>query len=298
MPENSRAAVRRKNLLRRLTVTVSVAACTVGLSSVPAQAAGGRYVALGDSYVAGAFTGPVVGEPKLCLRSSANYPSLTAEALGIETLKDASCSSAETTHMTRPQPMPLGLGSAPPQFDALTADTTLVTLGIGGNDVKVLDMITTCGLLSATDLNGAPCTRYFTSGGTDQMRQRIDAVAPKVAAVLRGIRERAPKAKVLVVGYLMAIPATEGCWPLLPFSRGDVPYGHGVLTAVNQMLDREARAAGATYVDVAAPGHDACQAPDVRWVEPVIPANPSTPAHPNAAGMRAVAERVVDAVNG
>jgi hypothetical protein len=46
------------------------------------------------------------------------------------------------------------------------------------------------------------------------------------------------------------------------------------------------------YVDTYKPsiGHDACQGPTQRWVEPLAPVPPTYPVHPNQAGMDAVSQ--------
>jgi hypothetical protein len=70
-----------------------------------------------------------------------------------------------------------------------------------------------------------------------------------VAAVLQAIESRAPDARVLVVGYPDILPVTgHGCWPLVPFAFGDVPYLRGIEVDLNQMLARTAAANGATFV--------------------------------------------------
>jgi hypothetical protein len=68
---------------------------------------------------------------------------------------------------------------------------------------------------------------------------------------------------------------------------------------LNTMLAQQASANDATFVDAytASIGHDACQTPDVRWVEPVVPAPPYTaPVHPNLAGMQGVSAAVQAAI--
>ena len=66
------------------------------------------------------------------------------------------------------------------------------------------------------------------------------------------------------------------------------------------MLAAQAAAAGATYVDVYGPslGHDACQLPGIRWVEPVVPLSPAAPVHPNALGMQGMAAVLLDVMAG
>jgi hypothetical protein len=54
------------------------------------------------------------------------------------------------------------------------------------------------------------------------------------------------------------------------------------------MLARTATANGATFVDTYTPttGHDACQSPDVKDVEGLIPTSLAYPFHPNRRGER------------
>lgn len=264
---------------------VTVAPVTV----VEAFAGAGHYVALGDSFAAGPFI-PVQGtDPLGCARSSRNYPALVAENLAVAEFTDVTCSAATTEDMTAAQDVPLG--SNPPQFDALRPDTDLVTVSIGGNDIGFSDIVLTCGRLSFTDPAGDPCRRQASAGGTDVYAERILAAAPQVAAVLQGIRERSPDATVLLVGYLRILPPAQGCWPLVPISRGDVPYLDGIQQQFTKMLATQAEDNGAVFVDAyaASLGRDTCQPPLVKWVEGIIPTSPAYPVHPNARGMRAVA---------
>ncbi|MGH8922180.1 MAG: SGNH/GDSL hydrolase family protein, partial [Actinomycetes bacterium] len=227
-----------------------------------------------------------------------NYPSLLAERLRVTEFTDVTCSRAVTGNMTTAQPVPLG--SNPPQFDALRADTDLVTVSIGGNDMGFSDIVITCGLISSTDPMGDPCRRHSTAGGSDSYAERITAAAPRVAGVLRGIRERSPNATVLLVGYLRVLPPTGGCWPIVPIARGDVPYLDSLQQQLTTMLAEQASANGAVFVDAyaASLGHDICQAPSVKWVEGIFFTRPAFPVHPNLSGMRAVADLTWDTLTG
>jgi lysophospholipase L1-like esterase len=262
---------------------------TLGLlaGAAPARAAAGRYVALGDSFTAGPLIPNQHGSPIGCLRSDHNYPSLLAGRLQPATFVDVSCSGADTTDMTTAQGVTLGTN--PPQFDAITADTTLVSVGIGGNDIGYTGIFETCAELSFNNPFGSPCKSHF--GG--QLDQRIAATAPKIAAVLRGIHERAPQARLLVVGYLRLLPSGRGCWPVVPIAWGDVPFVDGVERAFNAMLADQASQNGATFVDAytGGNGHDMCAAPGAKWVEGLVPTDLAAPIHPNATGMSVVADR-------
>ena len=131
--------------------------------------------------------------------------------------------------------------------------------------------------------------------GVDEVSNRIAATAPLVDAVLDGIRERSPQARIFVVNYSAIFPHEgPGCWPQIPAAEGDVPWLREKQVELNGMLAEQAAANGAVLVDVyeASRGHDACQPPVLRWVEPLLPASPAAPLHPNLIGMRAMADMV------
>ncbi|MCW2943676.1 MAG: hypothetical protein JWR24_393 [Actinoallomurus sp.] len=258
----------------------------------PAHAMSGGYVALGDSFTAGPMIPRHQGSPWACLRSDHNYPSLVARALQPAAFSDVSCSAATIADMSRPQKVLFGQN--PPQLDAVTPDASLVTISIGGNDVGFSKTLYTCAGLSLSAPAGAPCMKHF--GGT--LDRRIVETAPRVAAVLRTVHVRAPRARVFVVGYLRLLPARTGCWPGVPTAAGDVPYLDRIERSVNAMLAEEARRAGAGFVDAyrGGTGHDMCASH--KWVEGILLTHAAAPVHPNAAGMRVVADRVLAAIGG
>jgi len=268
---------------------------------LPAASAAGEsgpsYVALGDSYTSGPLIPHQTGNPAGCLRSTHNYPSLVAGVLGAVSFTDASCAGATTADMTAQQAVAGGVN--PPEVNTVSAGTTLVTLGVGGNDVGFASIIITCGGLSYSRPSGSPCENFYTAGGTDQLAEMISATGPQVAAVLAAIHQRAPQARVLLVGYPDILPnAGQGCWPVVPIARGDVPYLRGVELKLNAMLAAEAAANNATYVDTYGDsvGHDFCQPTGVKWVEGLVPTSPAAPVHPNVLGEQAMAQQVLAAV--
>jgi lysophospholipase L1-like esterase len=251
-------------------------------------------VALGDSYTAGPLVPSQTGSPAGCLRSTHSYPFLVAAGTGAATFSDVSCQGATTTDMTHAQSVPLGTN--PPQDNALSARTTLVTLQISSNDIDFLGVVEHCTKLSLTTPFGSPCKNSYTSGGTDQLRAKIAKAAPKVAADLRGIHAAAPNARVVLAGYPVILPNSgDGCWPLVPIAYGDVPYLRGVEQALNAMLAAAAAANNATFVDTytASIGHDVCQDPGTKWVEGLIPTSPAAPFHPNQLGEQNMARQVL-----
>ncbi|AKZ60107.1 Lipase 2 [Streptomyces ambofaciens ATCC 23877] len=302
MPPSSRPATAppgRRAARRAVTAAAAFAALigatTAASATGPAPAAEPaitevRYVALGDSF----SSGPGVPEQTdpVCGRSSANYATLVARAVHAASFTDVTCAGAETSHMTGPQ------DAVPPQLDALRPDTTLVTLGIGGNDLDLPGVITRCVLLGYLAPQGAPCKWSYTLLGADEIASRIDATAPRVAAVLDEIRVRSPHARVLVVGYPAIFPDDgTACRATVALAEGDFPWLRDKAKHLNAMLAAQAAPNDATYVDAYSPsvGHEVCRPAGVRWIEPEDTAA-AAGFHPNADGHRSTADAVLAAL--
>ncbi|WP_406130300.1 SGNH/GDSL hydrolase family protein [Streptomyces sp. NBC_00989] len=286
----------RRGLLRGAAVAccamaLSTAGATAASASIPTARTTVNYVALGDSYASG--PGIPTQVDATCARSDQNYPSLLAAARNWQ-LTDVSCSGATTTALAGPQ------GSQPPQLDALGVDTDVVTLTIGGNDIGFSSNLATCAGLTSKDPAGHPCQTFFTSDGTDRLAQRVEDTAPKIAAALDAVRQRAPHAKVVVVGYPDLFPDDGvGCTgSAVPLAAGDFAYLRDTEKKLNAMIADQASANGARYVDTYTPtvGHDMCKPAGGRWIEPLVAAAPAAPAHPNAQGQQAMAATVERAV--
>ena len=308
-----------------LTVGLLLAACTPADStSTPAHAPAsspkprptptpsGPYAALGDSYTSGPGIPAQVGTPAGCDRSNRDYPALVARSLklGADMAHDVSCSGATIGDLSTPQHT--DSGTNPAQLSALTADTALVTVGIGGNDLDFAGILTHCVALdalssvvgelhhSANADTDAPCRAYYTADGTDQIQQRIRTATTQLAAALARIRQLAPHSRVYLVGYPDLLPATDGgaCAHVLGVTAADVAYLNGEEVQLNRMLDEQARAAGDSYVDTYTPslGHDACADSATRWIEPLFPDAAAAPMHPNAVGQQGIATAVEHAI--
>jgi lysophospholipase L1-like esterase len=313
-------ALRGRTLALALALVVAVAATVFAVTSTTATSAGagpttpsttpvpaapsvipGTYVALGDSYTSGPDVpvqlGPTTtpAAPAACQRSSANYPSLTARALGLK-LDDVSCGGATTVDMSQSQ----GTG-IPPQFDALQSTTALVTVGIGGNDLGFSTIASNCAAYTPWGPTrvGWTCQDHYSAGGVDQLAADTTAVSAKVTDVLREVRERSPGATVFVVGYPDILPPTgSGCWPSLPFRTSDLNFLRHVEAQLDAALATAAANEGAHYVDTATPSssHSACTPAGTRWVEPVVPTAGTFPLHPDATGMAGTAAVLEDAI--
>ena len=283
-----------KHALRRvMTATVTaVGALALGLTDATAHATPATldYVALGDSYSAGSGVLPVDPTNLLCLRSTANYPHVIADATGAR-LKDVTCGAARTADFRQAQ-----YPGVAPQLDALGTGTDLVTLTIGGNDNSTfINAITACGTAGVlSGGQGSPCKDKYGTSFEDEIEANT---YPALKAALRDVGARAPHARVAALGYPWITPATAdpSCFLRLPVAAGDVPYLRDIQAHLNDAVRRAAEETGATYVDFSgvSDGHDACEAPGTRWIEPLLFGSNVVPVHPNALGERRMAEHTM-----
>ncbi|MGI5126468.1 SGNH/GDSL hydrolase family protein [Pseudonocardia sp. CA-107938] len=260
-------------------VLVAAAAALIGPAAHAAEPL--HYVALGDSSAAGPLIPNQIDLP--CTRSDRNWPHVLAGLVGAA-LTDVTCSGAKTTDLGGRQ-----FGVVPPQYDALSSDTDLVTLAIGANDIDMGTVVPSCAS-PLPDPGPASCAQRYTRGGEDQLAARIEATAPKIAAALDEIHRRSPDAEVLVVGYL-TYWRPGGCHPVDPIPSADADYLQATFDRLMAMLAEQAAAHGARYVDIRTPSADSglCAAPGERWVEGLVPTAPAFPYHPNARGMAGAA---------
>ena len=273
-----------------VTVLLVVSACTSGGSSpdptpatsspatsAPADTAA-DYVALGDSYSAGPGIQPADTEQPQCFRSDANWPNLLADAEGLD-LADVTCSGATTQSAID------GSGDAvPSQLDALRADTSLVTVGIGGNDGGLFtSLIQSCATTAAT------CQQYVDQQAPGVLR----AITADVGDLLDRIAEISPDARVELVGYLRLAPETGTCQLLgVPAEAAD--DARRIEQGLEDALTAAADTADVPFVSMreASTGHDVC-AGDDAWVNGAQVADgDGIVFHPRAVGMQAVADEV------
>jgi lysophospholipase L1-like esterase len=153
-----------------LVSAVAVAGCA---SDGRTPAAPAAYVALGDSYSSGVGAKPISGA---CLRSPRSY----VGRLGRRVTSFRACAAASTDAVLRHQLAPF------------PSNTRLVTITIGGNDAGFVDVIATCllGTSAGCERRVGVAERFIRRDLTGHLRRVYDA-----------IRERAPRATVVVAGY-------------------------------------------------------------------------------------------------
>jgi lysophospholipase L1-like esterase len=114
----------------------------------------------------------------------------------------AACSGAVTADFSRPNPSNDG---EPAQLDHLDAETSLVTFSIGGNDAKFADTLSGC---IAAGLN--PFDSCTDDDEKQAVEDDIDTALENLEKLLPLVRERAPNARILVVGYPRFFPEDPG----------------------------------------------------------------------------------------
>jgi hypothetical protein len=106
--------------------------------------------------------------------------------------------------------------------------TSVVTLSVGGNDAKFIDVLGEC----ASPIGKEPCQNAVISGDTQPLSQaepdRINKVEPDIETVLSQIHTKAPNAKILLMGYPDFFSDPGTC--LAYVSAGEWPW-------LNQMAD-------------------------------------------------------------
>ena len=251
-----------------------------------------RYVALGSSMAAGPGIRPrVAGAPRWSGRSARNYPHLVAERLNLE-LVDVTFSGATTAHVLADQQH-----GQPPQISALDGSESLVTVTIGGNDVGYVPLLMAASLPRAArrlPLLGARISELL---DRDTRDRALAAVFDSLCAVGDALRRRAAGARIFFVDYLTILPPAGE--PAPPLSETHAELGRHVAATLERLTADAALATGCEVVSAAAASrhHHAWSAEPwttrpARYGLP-LPGRPA-PLHPNGAGMRAVAELVLN----
>ncbi|ORM23973.1 SGNH/GDSL hydrolase family protein [Williamsia sp. 1135] len=275
----------------RAAVIASIAVAIAASVSAPqASATSLSYVSLGASFAAGAGVPErVPGSPAGCGRSTNNFAHVVAKTKDYQ-LTDVSCGGAQVRNLEISQ-----LEGQGPQFEALRADTDLVTLLIGYNDSFVYTgSLNSC----AEQQSGGISSEVMTCEARNGTRF-ADAIntttASAIAGALSDIKSKSPHARVIVVGYPAIFPQRGNCRPQNPYSVADTAYLNGIEKDLNAMLAREAGDAGVEYVDTFTPSipYNSCTGPATRWIEPRTGAIGASTQHPNARGENGIAQQVL-----
>ncbi|WP_433548370.1 SGNH/GDSL hydrolase family protein [Streptomyces sp. CA-294286] len=232
-----------------------------GTAQADQQAQAVDYVALGDSYSSGVGAGSYDSASGNCKRSTKAYPVLWAAKSAPASFKFAACSGARTGDVTSGQ------------LSALSSATDLVSITVGGNDAGFADVMTTCVLQGES----ACITRI------NRARAYVDSTLPgQLDTVYRGIRAKAPAARVVVLGYPRFYKIGGSCAVgLSDRSRKAINDASDYL---NTATAKRAADHGYTFAGVTGTftGHEICTG--APWLHSLKWSNIGESYHPTAAG--------------
>lgn len=255
----------------------------------PPITAGAEYVAIGDSATGAPGNSPPEANDG-CLQSSNNYPHQVAAKLGLK-LTDVSCGGATTqVHLSQP----IGQFSVPPQVDALTPTTDLVTLSLGANDFGTFGSIVGyCTAVRSENPAGAPC-EADPARGLSANEEKIATIENRLVKAIRLVQERAPEARILVVGYPEFFPESGPCTQLT-LASGDYAFARRINELLVRAQKQAAERTKVEFVDVYEPtrGHNMCA--DDPWIAGAYPTrSDAIPYHPYPEEQRLVAKLLID----
>jgi lysophospholipase L1-like esterase len=243
--------------------------------------------ALGASFASGPGIRPVAVHA--AGRSRVNYPSLLAARLGAR-LTDLTVSGA-TTATVLDTPQRRLLRRFPPQLRGLPADADLVTVTAGGNDLDYIGSMTRHAIaarLAISPLTRPAGRRLRGAGVPVPSEADLERTAAALVRIVDEVRRRAPAARVVLVDYLPVLGPETRPTPDAPFSPDQIARFRALAQRIAEVFARAAERTGADLLAASAEEGHALGSTE-PWV---TGAHGRPPFHPNAAGMRAVAERL------
>ena len=267
---------------QRAMKTMKTVLFVLGALAGIAHAQGGRYVAMGSSYAAGPGVGVHDQASRGCGRSMSNYARTVAARHGLD-LVDVSCSGATTGNI-----LARGQHGFPAQIEAVTKEAQLVSILIGGNDIEYVGNLFG---LSCRAEGKAACKVT----DEQEVARRLAALPDLLDRIVDAVRARAPQARIVLVGYLPAVPDSGATCAALALAPDDARRMRETTVRLSRVFDATAQRKGIDLVraaDIGA-GHDACAA--ANYVTGLHPARvegwPDAVAyHPTQAGMDRVAQ--------
>lgn len=255
-------------------------------------------VSLGSSFASGPGLPPY--EDRSAARSTRNAAHLVAARIGAE-LTDVSAGGATTASIWPPDAAASTERRAA-QIDAIRMQTDLVTITVGGNDLGYLATVYAAAIrkrLHDLPILGRMLDAKAGAAHIEIDSARTEALTTRVADIVHEIQLRAPRALVVIAGYLPIVPPHP--IPVgSPFAVEDEHRIRELADALDVALHHAADRAAVSYVDMSsrAAGHELGSADP--WIAPLHLSPTRFPAsfHPTASGMRGIADEILAVLDG
>jgi hypothetical protein len=158
------------------------------------------------------------------------------------------------------------------------ANTDLVVLSIGGNDIGFSDLVKLCAYKACNDPNTKKDGKQVKEWG----RAQLDALPAKLARALGDIKAAAPNATVVLMGYPHLFPASaqeQGCAKLTPWAE-EMDWFNQSADQLDNTMRNAAASAGVRYVSQLAvwAGHEIC-GNGGEWLNGITASNPADKFH-------------------
>jgi hypothetical protein len=249
------------------------------------------YVAVGDSYAAGAIP-PLIASSGACQRSEAAYPVAWDPYADSE-----ACSSATTQAVEKHQ-----LG------DLTENGTKVVTISAGGDNegIDLFAIFKKCITKKLTNLgdggDGEPCKSNKLSA------ENLNKVKADLVKLYQIVHAKAKAAHIYAIGYPNPLPAAApsgGCPGLNLFGvlsvvqDEDIAFLHGLIVQLNDTVSAAVTASGVPNITYVGPpaagapntlvGHDMCVTPTDNSAFVPVSGGQGAPGHPDALGQQSIA---------
>lgn len=174
-----------------------------------------KYYALGDSFASGESVKPFAtstdegsssdNDKDTCHRSVLAYAKQLEQnsslKLQIPNNGFVACSGAETKNIYDAYDLDSKFKTEKLQYSQLSSDANIVTISIGGNDAYFSDFVNSCLFLDCSNMQSPVVSRSFNA---------VANMSGNLTNVYKQILQKAPNAKVYVVGYPQILPQ-KGC---------------------------------------------------------------------------------------
>lgn len=276
-----------------------------------------RYVALGDSYQSGEGAGSYASgtdsdDVNQCHRSANAYAKVLTDDRTIPfDLDFVACSGAKIANV-----LEAGQWNEPEQISRVTEDTALATVGIGGNDLRFGPILKDC--LTLRSLPHGSCEATYDDDVfhalSDLQQHNTPDRLNRLQQLYDRIRSKAPRGKVLVLGYPRFFPIDGGnglsgvladigsflsgggfvegrCANLRVSDQLWIDYK---ISQLNEAVASSARSMGTRYVDIytASHDHELCGEHDPDFLNGIVFSDTVESFHPTAWGQARIADRI------